>query len=359
MKKERVKGIKTPKVEKDKLSIKIKWKRTLLVVCSVCFILFGSGMFLLYGPWNYIRETLITTAMTTMTHQYLARWFYSEETIQKVLAEQGVIESGENTDPNQVEIKDQTESPTYANQYEEQILKKDEGNDLYKIIPISGSGYKGYLVAVYDPSKVKIATTKYLGTRGQSTKVMAVDNNAVIAMNASGFYDPDWNSNGSTPHGTVIKNGKVVWDYEDARVGGGFIGFTNENKLVLGKMTKEQALAMGMRDAVEFGPFLVVNGKPSFVKGNGGWGIAPRSAIGQRQDGIVLMLVIDGRRTDSIGADMVDVTDIMVKYGAYNAANLDGGSSSSLIVNKQVYSKPVAGGAEGLRNIPTSWIVVE
>lgn len=354
------KEVKKKKETKEKLDLLIKWKRILLVVVSVCLVLFSGGMFLLYGPWPYVRETLITTAMTTMTHQYFATWFYGPDTIQRVLNNQKVIESGESSDPNQIQIKDpEHNSITYANEYERQILEKDPGNDLYKIIPVSGSGYKGHLVAVYDPSKVKIATTKYLGNRGQSTKVMAKDNNAVIAINASGFYDPDWNSNGSTPHGTVIQNGKIVWDYADANVGGGFIGFTNEDKLVLGKMTKEQALAMGMRDAVEFGPFLVVNGKPSFVKGNGGWGIAPRTAIGQRKDGIVLLLVIDGRRADSIGADMVDLTEIMVRYGAYNAANLDGGSSSSLIVNKQVYNRPVAGGEEGLRNLPTAWIVTE
>lgn len=354
------KEVKKQKETKEKLDLLIKWKRILLVVVSVCLVLFSGGMFLLYGPWPYVRETLITTAMTTMTHQYFATWFYGPDTIQRVLNNQKVIESGENSDPNQIQIKDpKHNSITYANEYERQILEKDPGNDLYKIIPVSGSGYKGHLVAVYDPSKIKIATTKYIGKRGQSTKVMAKDNNAVIAINASGFYDPDWNSNGSTPHGTVIQNGKIVWDYEDANVGGGFIGFTKEDKLVLGKMTKEQALAMGMRDAVEFGPFLVVNGKPSFVKGNGGWGIAPRTAIGQRKDGIVLLLVIDGRRADSIGADMVDLTEIMVRYGAYNAANLDGGSSSSLIVNKQVYNHPVAGGEEGLRNLPTAWIVTE
>lgn len=344
-------------VKLTKMQLKMRWKRILLVVTSVCFVLFGSGMFVLYGPWKYVRETLITTAMTTMTHQYLAKWFYSDATISKVLSEQGVIEPEEDTDPNQVQIE-QEKPVTYENEYERQVLERDK-DAIYKIIPVSGKSYKGYLVAVYDPSKVKIATTKYLGRWGQSTKVMAQDNHALVAMNASGFYDPDWNSNGSTPHGTVIQNGKVVWDYKDAGVGGGFIGFTNENKLVLGRMRKEEALAMGMRDAIEFGPFLIVNGKPAFVKGNGGWGIAPRSAIAQRKDGIVLMLVIDGRSRESIGADLVDVTELLVKYGAYNAANLDGGSSSSLIVNGKVYSKPVAGGEEGLRNLPTAWIVVE
>ena len=133
--------------------------------------------------------------------------------------------------------------------------------------------------------------------------------------------------------------------------------FTKEDKFVLGSMSKNEAINMGYRDAVEFGPFLIVNGKRSFVKGNGGWGIAPRTAIGQRKDGIVLFLVINGRLASSIGADMVDLTDIMENYGAYNAANLDGGSSSALIINQQIINTPVAGGSNGLRDMSTFWVV--
>ena len=117
---------------------------------------------------------------------------------------------------------------------------------------------------------------------------------------------------------------------------GGFIVFDNNNILILCNMIKNEALSMGLRDAIEFGPYLIVNGKRSFIKGNGGWGIAPRSAIGQRQDGIVLFLVINGRIASSIGADMVDLCDIMENYGAYNAANLDGGSSSELVINNEI-----------------------
>lgn len=114
---------------------------------------------------------------------------------------------------------------------------------------------------------------------------------------------------------------------------------------------------MGIRDAVEFGPFLIVNGKSSFVKGNGGWGIAPRTAIGQRKDGIVLFLIINGRIPSSIGADMSDLTEVMENYGAVNAANMDGGSSTELVINHKIINKPVAAGKNGLRDLPTFWIV--
>ena len=129
------------------------------------------------------------------------------------------------------------------------------------------------------------------------------------------------------------------------------------DKLILGKMSAKEALDIGMRDAVEFGPFLIVNGKRSFVKGNGGWGISPRTAIGQRSDGIVIFLVINGRIASSIGADMVDLCDLMEDFGAINAANLDGGSSTELVINNEIINTPVAGGKNGLRDMPTFWVV--
>ena len=245
----------------------------------------------------------------------------------------------------------------YKNKYEKEILTKDEGNDLYKVIEISGGKYKGYLVAIYDPSRVSVATTRYLGKRGEAITTVAKNNDAKIAINAGGFYDPDWNSNGALPHGIVISNGKLLGDYNKANVGGGVVGFTKEDKLVLGRWSAKEAINMGIRDAVEFGPFLIVNGKSSFVKGNGGWGIAPRTAIGQRKDGIVLFLIINGRIPSSIGADMSDLTEVMENYGAVNAANMDGGSSTELVINHKIINKPVAAGKNGLRDLPTFWIV--
>lgn len=337
-----------------------KWslKKKLIVIFSSLFVVGISGLlFLFYGPWDGFRNFWITSAMTTMNHQYLATWLYSDETIQKVLANNQIVEIDEVSDSDSIKIRKYSAKTIYKNEYEKAVLTKDPGNDLYKVIPVSGTSYQGYLVAVYDPSRISVATTKYLGKYGESITTVAKRENAIIAMNAGGFYDPDWNSNGALPHGTVISNGKVVSDYEDARVGGGFICFTKENKLILGKMTKEEALAKGCRDAVEFGLYLIVNGKSSFIKGNGGWGIAPRTAIGQRKDGIVLMLVINGRIPSSIGADLVDLTEIMENYGAYNAANLDGGSSSELVINQKIVNTPVAGGVNGLRDMPTFWIV--
>ena len=335
-------------------------EKSLFSKLLIALIILGCSfsLYLFYGPMDGFRNFWITSAMTSMSHQYLATWFYNDEVINEVLASNHIIEVAENSNPDLINLKEyDNEQKIYENEYEKEILTKDPGNDLYKIIEVSGSGYQGYLVAIYDPSRVSLATTNYLGKRGEAITTVAKRENAIVAINAGGFYDPDWNSNGALPHGTVIKNGEIVSDYEDARMGGGFVGFTKDDKLVLGKMSAEEALDMGIRDAVEFGPFLIVNGKSSFVKGNGGWGIAPRTAIGQREDGIVLFLVINGRLASSIGADMGDLTEIMENYGAVNAANMDGGSSSALVINNEIINTPVAGGDNGLRDIPTFWIV--
>ena len=306
------------------------------------------------------RDWLITTAMTTLNHQWMATIFYSDETIQTVLSNNIVIETGESTNTEEVEIVAHIdEEVEYENEYEEAILKKDEENALYKVIDIEGKGYTGHLVAIYDPSKISVCTTKYVGTKGQYLVDMATENNAVVAINGGGFIDPNYNSLGGIPQGIVIKNGKIVSNRNYTK-SGGIIGFTEDNKLILGKMTASQALAKGVRDAVTFGPFLIVNGKPSFIKGNGGWGTAPRSAIGQRKDGIVLFLVIDGRMIGRPGADMVDLTEIMQNYGAYNAANLDGGTSCGLVVEGELINDPInSDGKHKTRMIATGFMVRE
>ena len=338
-------------------------KKRKIIIAILVMIIIGliSFLFLLYGPYKNFREWLITTAMTTMRHQYLATIFYDEKTIDEVLKQNYVEESGENTDGSQILFNSYKSSSMFLNKYEKEILTKDKGNDLYKKIDISGDGLRGYLVAIYDPSKVKIATSAYIGTKGQMLTTMAKNNNAVVAMNASGFVDPGYNSNGGNPHGIVIKDGKIVSN--QARYGsGGLIGFNKENKLILSRMTASEAINQGIRDAVDFGPFLIVNGKPSFIKGNGGWGIAPRSAIAQRKDGIVLFLVMDGRdyAHGISGVDMVDLTEILLNYGAYNAANLDGGTSSGLVINNELVNKPVNGsGQNQTRAIPDAWIVTK
>jgi len=339
--------------EKKKMSTT---KKVIIIVSSSFLFLTGSGLFLLYGPWAWFRETLITTAMTTLSHQYLATWFYSDETIKEVLDKNRVGNANGISNLNEITItKYDNTVKNYANKYDEQILKKDEGNDLYKVIELTGPSYKGYLVAVYDPSKVEIVQSKYLGNQGELITTMARDNNAAVAINGGGFIDPNGTSLGGVPMGLAIRDGQLLYGGYNTR--SSLIGITKDNKLLLGNMTASEAFNMGIEDAIEFRPYLIVNGRPTTIYGNGGWGYGPRTAIGQRKDGIILMVVINGRRVTSVGASIKELQEIMINYGAYNAANLDGGSSSTLVVENEVINNPVAATPSGMRNIPNAIIV--
>ena len=351
----------------NKRTIKLKTKTKKSMGTKILTTLFSLGtagiivvLFLLYGPWCGFREWLVTTAMTTMTHQYFATWFYDDETIEYILEKNKIVEINEETDINAIKTGLASGVVTkYENEYERAILERDPKNNDYKIIEISDKRFDGYLVAIYDPSRIKTLVTAKLGTSGQYVTTMAKNNDALIAINGGGFDDPNFNSTGGSPLGITVRDGEYITTKSYAGTGG-IIGFTEDDKLVLGKMSVSKAKELGIRDAVTFGPFLIVNGKASEVLGNGGWGTAPRTAIAQRQDGIVLFLVIDGRTATKPGADMDDLIEILQNYGAYNAANLDGGTSSVLVVDNVIVNDPIdSTGAHKTRPIATGFMVTK
>lgn len=334
---------KKQKVEKEvKEKAKIsKLSITLLVLDLLACI----SLFIFYGPYDKFRNLFITTAMETMSHKYLARTFYSDSAISKVLNSNYMKENKDTTNTDQIDF-DVKDDGNYESIYEEQILKKDPNNDLYKIIEINENGYSGYLAVIYDASKVKVLPARNQKAGGQTLPTIAKENNAVVAINASGHYYPNGYANLSVKAlGAVISNGKIESIGPNSGWGGGIIGFNKDNVLVLSKGSASEAIEAGIRDAVEFGPFLIVNGVPSKIVGNGGYGVAPRTAIAQRKDGIVLFLVIDGRSfKHSIGISMGDMIELLLRYKAHNAANLDGGGSSAMAVNYKIINKPINNG---------------
>ena len=339
------------------------WKKIIIVFIIIIMIGVASLAILLYGPYHGFRDWLITSSMTTMTHQWIAHLFYSDEIIAEVMANNRVEEIKEDTDTNSIETS--VEVIEYANKYDEQILAKDldwKEYDIYadekeyRIVNIKGDGFNGFLAAVYDPSKIHTLVTSRLGTSGQYLVNMARNNNAVLAINGGRFYDPGYSSNGANPRGVTYSMGKCMTTYRYQSTGG-IIGFNEDDVLVLSSTcTKAEAERLNIRDCVTCGPFLIVNGKASKVLGNGGWGTAPRTVIGQRKDGIVLMLVVDGRTISRPGADMDDLIKIMKNYGAYNAANLDGGTSTAMVEKGELINDPIdSSGAHKTRYIATGF----
>lgn len=308
------------------------------------------------------KEWLITSSFSSINYKHIATSIYSDSTINDVIGSEVVALSGDIIDFSDITYNNKL----YANKYEEEILDREEGA-IYKIIKVSGTTiganyhYEGYLVAVYDPSNVRLAKSTGAGVDseayGETLSTISRKHDAIIAMNAGGFYDPNWNSNGGIPHGDVIINGKLDTSYIRGLDSGGLVGFDSNNKLVLKRMDAETAISYGIRDAVDWGPYLIVNGNNYYKNVKHYTWACGRTAIGQRADGIVLMLVIDGLQSHSKGAAYADMAAIMEKYGAINAANMDGGTSTSMTLNHEYINSPWNGYVKTYRWLPNAWIV--
>lgn len=296
------------------------------------------GLFLMYGPITYFRELLITSAMTTINHKYLATWFYPQETIDYVMSKNTVIEPDANTNEEQINVSNKKEN--------EMTLTE-----------ISKDGYKGWVLEISDPSKVILGISQYFGTKGQKMPYFIANYDALAGINAGGFGDAGGHGNGGIAMGLVISEGKVLKMPKKSSYD--IIGFDYNNVLIIGKYTASEIEELNLRDAIEFNPRLIVNGEPATIKGNGGWGMAPRTAIGQRTDGTVLFVVIDGRSLTSTGVTMKTLQEIMIDLGAYNAANLDGGSSTVLYYDNEVVNNPSGSDADGMRFLPNAFLVMK
>ncbi|MFR8776946.1 MAG: phosphodiester glycosidase family protein, partial [Eggerthellaceae bacterium] len=224
------------------------------------------------------------------------------------------------------------------------------------IIDVSGSTFKGKMMVVYDPSRVFVGISGKFGLEEQGKTLPEIYDsydNIVGAINGGGFDDRPGHMTGGEPWGIVMSQGEVLWG-TPMYYTWDTIGITCDNKLVVGRMTVQEAVDMGVRDAVKFGPILIVNGEPVEALGDGS-GLNPRTAIGQRADGAMLLLTIDGRQSNSIGASLADVRDVMLDFGAVNAANLDGGSSTSMIYNGEMINQNAS--LIGLRKMCTAILV--
>ncbi len=307
----------------------------LVGLAAILSLLFAGFRYGPFQPFEKLRTLWVTTAMTTLHHQYLAKWFFSDAEIQKIL-DSNQAENLGNSDPSSVS--------THG-------ISNNKGIEL---IDVSRNGFKGYLLKVNDPSRVKVAATRYLGEKGERSEEIANTNGAIAVINGGTFYDPQGTGSGGQPLGILVSDGKILYK-DSGKESFDIIGMNEDNVLTLGHYTLAQIEKQGIRDAVTFSPFLIVNGKTAINQGDGGWGIAPRTAIGQTREGQILLLVIDGRQLGSLGASLKDVQDIMVEYGAYNAANLDGGASTILYYNGKLVNHPSS--PYGERQIPSFFIV--
>jgi exopolysaccharide biosynthesis protein len=302
------------------------WKVVVgFIVFQLIFALVTAPLIVFYGPFDNVRKTVVGAAMTTLSHQWIAEMFLSDEKIKAIL------------DENTIETIQQDTSVV------EFVNKHDESVEVEEIS--EGSKFSGYMIIVHDPTRVKVGYSSKLGTAGEMTSQIAKANGAVAAINGGGFTDQTgtskWTGTGGIPTGILISGGNIVSnDLSNTKAKVDVMAITKEGVLLVGPHSIDEMTKLGVMEAISFGPALIVNGKTTIKSGDGGWGIAPRTAIGQKKDGTILMLVLDGRQTSSVGASLRDVQNIMVEYGAYNATNLDGGSSTTMYYDNEILNNP-------------------
>ena len=309
------------------------------IILLILIALFGAMAIICYGPSPSARDLFVVSVMETSAAKFLARLYFGVERVDEILAANAVVEVEEVSDGEMIVV------PTVIPPTEEEIVVED----------ILGSTYKGKMMIVRDPSRLMVGVSheRYSrDLRGRTVNDIVKRHDGIAGVNAGGFVDENGKGDGSLPMGIVVSQGDLKWGalgstYE-------IIGFDSDHKLVIGKMTGKEALDRGIRDAVSFGPMLIVNGEPMEIKGAGS-GLNPRTAIGQRADGAVLLLTIDGRQPNSLGGSLSDVMDIMLRYEAVNAANLDGGSSTVMIYEGELIN--VCCSLYGPRAMPNAIVV--
>lgn len=321
-----------------------------LGVVGYVTVVFGNIPFVV--KW---RNIWIETAMTTDQHKWLATWFFPDSLIDEVMEAQ-------------IDIKDISVTDIYGNQSsdvlgQENLVvgEKDKfGNTVFVndleenivILEIKKSNFKAKLVLVDDPSRVFLGVTDYKGSRGEFICDYLEKENAVVGVNASGFNDIGGVSLGGEVTGQCVSKGEYWGTYSSQYT---LVGFDKNNRLVVGGIEDWQEY--NIRDGFQYKPTLILDGK-KVVEDSAGWGLQPRTVIGQCKNGVVLMLVVDGRQVGySIGATMEDCADILLQYGAVTAGACDGGSSSVIGYDGEVINKPCARDMPTGRYLPNAWLV--
>ena len=352
------------------------WRIILSVLTVIALVLIGAlcaGYAAFKGPSQTVGDLLTVSMQETSALKFVPHIYYSNEEVEAILERNSVSAGDSETDTSLIVIEKPTPTPSpeevaaaqaareaaaveptpSPTPQPENLLSSEDGIDVFSIV---GGTYQGYMMVVKDPSRVTVGTCrdKFDGSKGLQLKDIAKRYDALAAINGGGFEDEGGVGNGGTPVGLVVAQGKLmhtgkVKDYNIT------VGFNQDNIMILAKnMTKDEAKEKGIRDAITFGPALVVNGEPVAVKGASS-GLNPRTAIGQRADGAVLMLVIEGRQASSLGATYADLISIMLEYGAINAINMDGGSSSLMYYKGEYINNGVV--LTGSRSMPTAFIV--
>lgn len=323
-------------------------------VLLLAVALYGVMYVLAKGPSPTARELFVRSVRETSAIGFLAELYLSEEEIAQIEASRDQVEEYVQTDTSLITIQQPEQQDEEGPKADAWGLVDEDGDGII-LEEVKGEGYCGYMMVVLDPSRVIMGSipTSY-NAMGYTVDAMVREFDAVAGINAGGFFDPDGTGNGSMPDSMTVFEGEVY--YSNLGTRDGFAGIDSNHILHVGKLTAEEVKQRDIQYGVCFGPVLIANGEIALAEDNVG-GLNPRTAIGQRSDGAMLLLVIDGRQVISIGATYMDLVEIFLEYGAVNACNLDGGSSS-MMWYRDGYVNNCAS-VIGIRPVPTTFVVLK
>lgn len=308
-------------------------RRTLLLLFTLILSVF-VGLVLVCnlifnGPSTTARDRLTMSMRESSGMKWCPALFIGEDTVAEIEKASNYELPDELSDFSQIHINMGNSMGSASGEW-------DDCPDGIRLEEITGDTYNAYVMIIRDPSRVYLATSsKQFSTERVGARIneqIEVEG-AVAAINAGAFLDDGTAHSyvGSVPEGLVVAGGAIRWT-DGAPPEKGFVGFNKDNVLVVAQsMTGKKAMELGIRDGCEFGPVLIMNGEINEDAYTTNSGLNPRTAIGQRADGAVIFVCIDGRQVSSLGGTYGDVIDIMVEYGAVNACNLDGGSSTVMM----------------------------
>lgn len=327
--------------------------RTLKSLAALCVIGVGSliggeAALWLTSPGNQLRMLAAETVITTR-HRSYAHLLTTPSEYQGLLA--SLHQQSQNTGISNIALSKKT-VPAMAQEDSKPLP------DNVQVIPVAGKSYNGFVVLIHNPKTIRLIHANIADGRGEYITDMGPRVGGVLGINASGFLDPNGSGWGGNVLGLELVGGQII---NQARTGPGWTsaGFTKQGVLVMGNYSANQMKQLGVEDAMQFHPELVVKGQPMITSGDGGWGYGPRTAIGQAKDGTVIFVVTNGRfhGGSGMGASQREVMDLMVQYHAYNAVAMDGGSSSVLYQNGKILNSPSTIDPNGQRRLPDAWMV--
>ena len=301
----------------------------LVTLCMLLLFAYSVIGVIMLGPSEYASRLLVTTLMETSAAKFVPRLYMSAEAVNDIIHTE---EEATDISVEKALIRLPEKSEFSPDDPEIPVGNEEQNTSGIEIFDVKGATFYGKIMVIADPTRVFVGIPKNgfgTGKSGMTVHAMIDHYDAIAGTNAGGFYDPNGNGTGGMPDGIVIYEGKLLWGNKGSYYS--LAGIDKDGLLHVGKMTGQAALDKGVQYAASYGPALIVNGTPQNEKRALGGGLNPRTAIGQRADGAILLLVVNGRSVDSLGATLDDLVEVFLEYGAVNATNLDGGSSSLMI----------------------------